>query len=386
MKGHTLMQTIARANRIFPGKENGIIVDFLDVFKYLKRALADYASGDDGATPVKDIELLLEQLNEAIRITDEFCNKLGIDLNNVITENRVFKNVSIFQAYVDTIVANDERRNEFKVLANTVDNLYESLRPDIFKMDFNPQKKEAILYLRGVIEGQIRPDKLEDAKYRINDLLDQSIMVAEDSRVYIINETGKEIDISKINIDELREIFKKKKYKNIEIISLRVHIEEKIKAMLRRNVTRTDFAERFRNIIDAYNAGGSQTDDFYEKILKFMDELRAEEERHIKEDLSEEELEIFDLLRKEKLTKNEEKRVKLAAKELYSSLMAKKAELFIVGWQNDAKPKERVRSAIINCLNNALPESYDRDIFAAKSNLIYQHIVDQAIMGYAWVA
>ena len=59
MKGHTLMQTIARANRVFPGKENGIIVDFLDVFKYLKRALADYASDDDGATPVKDIDVYL---------------------------------------------------------------------------------------------------------------------------------------------------------------------------------------------------------------------------------------------------------------------------------------------------------------------------------------
>ncbi|MCL2129068.1 MAG: type I restriction endonuclease subunit R [Treponema sp.] len=386
MKGHTLMQTIARANRVFPGKENGIIVDFLDVFKYLKRALADYASDGDGSMPVKDIELLLEQLNEAIAITREFCLKQDINLDNILTKNNVFKNLSLFSDYVDIIVANDETRNEFRVLANTVDNLYESLRPEIFKMNFDPHIKEAILYLRGVIEGKIRPDKLEEAKYRINELLDQSIMVAEDSRVYIINETGKEIDISKIDIDELREIFKHKRNKNIEISSLRVHIEKKIELMLHRNVTRTDFAERFRKIIDAYNSGGSETDDFYEKILKFMDELQEEETRHIKEDLSEEELEIFDLLRKDKLTKDEEKRVKLAAKELYSSLIAKKEELFIVGWQNDAKPRERVRSAIINCLDNALPPSYDRDIFAAKSNLVYQHIVDQAVTGYAWVA
>ena len=336
--------------------------------------------------PVKDIELLLEQLNEAIAITRKFCLNQGIDLNNILTENNVFQNLSLFSDYVDIIVANDETRNEFKVLANTVDNLYESLRPEIFKMDFDPRIKEAILYLRGVIEGKIRPDKLEEAKYRINELLDQSIMVAEESRVYIINETGREIDISKIDVDELREIFKNKRNKNIEISSLRVHIEKKIELMLRRNVTRTDFAERFRNIIDAYNSGGAEADDFYEKILKFMDELREEEERHIKEDLSEEELEIFDLLKKDKITKDEEKRVKLAAKELYSSLMAKKEDLFIVGWQNDAKPRERVRSAIINCLNNALPESYDRHIFTAKSNLVYQHIVDQAIMGYAWVA
>jgi len=189
-----------------------------------------------------------------------------------------------------------------------------------------------------------------------------------------------------MDIEELREMFKGIKNRNLEIANLREYIENKLTLLLHKNVTRSDFAERFRKIIDAYNAGGAQTDDFYEKILKFMEELRAEEERHIKEDLSEEELEIFDLLRKEKLTKDEEQRVKLAAKELYATLVSRKDELFVVGWQNDAMPKERVRSTIINCLNGALPESYDRDIFAAKSNRVYQHIVDQAMMGHAWVA
>jgi len=319
-------------------------------------------------------------------MTIAFCVKQGIDLDRVVAESNVFQNLYLFADYANIVVGNDEIRNEFKVLANTADNLYESLRPDIFKMDFDPRYKDAILYLHGVVEGKIRPDKLDAAKERINELLDQSVMVAEATRAYTINESGKEIDISKMDIDELREMFKRVRNKNLEIANLREHIEKKIEQMLRKNVTRSDFAERFRNIIDAYNAGGSQTDDFYEKVLKFMEELRAEEERHIKEELSEAELEIFDLLRKEKLTKDEEQRVKLAAKELYATLVSRKSELFIVGWQNDAKPKERVRSAIISCLNDALPESYDRDIFAAKSDRVYQHIVDQAMMGYAWVA
>jgi len=385
MKGHTLMQAIARANRVFPGKENGIIVDFLDVFKYLKRALADYASDEEGIVPVKNIDLLLEQLNEAIERTLGFCLKQGIDLKRVITGDDVFHNLSLFYDFANTIVGNDEISNEFKVLSNTVDNLYESLRPDIFKMDFDTRYKEAILYLRGVVEGKIRPEKLEAARERIDDLLDQSVMVVKEARTYI-TEGGKEIDLSKIDIDELREMFKRIKNRNLEIASLREYIERQIERMLRKNVTRSDFAERFKNIIDAYNAGGSQTDDFYEKILAFMDELRYEEKRHIREELSEEELEIFDLLRKDKLTKNEEQRVKLAAKKLYATLISQRDDLFVVGWQNDAKPKERVRSTIINCLNDALPESYDRDTFAAKSNRIYQHIMDQATKGYSWTA
>lgn len=138
--------------------------------------------------------------------------------------------------------------------------------------------------------------------------------------------------------------------------------------------------------LQVYNAGGSQNDDFYEKLLKLMEELRAEEERHIKEDLSEAELELFDLLRKEHLTVDEEKRVKLAAKELYNTLTEKRKELFIVGWQNDPQPKERVKGEIVYILNKFLPESYDREIFLRKSTLVFDHIVDQAMTGYNWVA
>ena len=356
------------------------------MFKYLKRALVDYASGDDGNMPVKDIDKLLSQLYEAIDLANEFCLNNGVDLSKVVDETDVFKNLSLFEDYANIIVGNDDVKNEFSVLANTVDGLYESLRPDIFKMEYNPIQKDAILYLKAVIDGKIRPEKIESAQAKINELLDQSVITADDARKYTITDSGKELDLSKLDIDELRSQFKVLKNKNLEIANLRKYIEEKLGKMLRRNVTRSNFAERFRNIIDEYNSGGSQNDDFYEKLLKLMEELRAEEERHIKEELSEAELEIYDLLRKEKLTADEEKKVKLAAKELYNTLLAKKQELFVVGWQNDAQPKERVKSEIVTILNAFLPECYDREIFTQKSSIVFNHIVDQAITGYNWVA
>ena len=116
------------------------------------------------------------------------------------------------------------------------------------------------------------------------------------------------------------------------------------------------------------------------------EKLRAEEERHIKEELSEAKLELFDLLRKEQLTVDEEKRVKLAAEELYNTLTEKCNELFIVGWQNDPQPKERAKGEIVYILNKFLPESYDREVFLRKSTLVFDHIVDQAITDYNWLA
>ena len=104
MKGHTLMQTIARANRVYNGKECGLIIDYLDVFKYLKRALADYASDDGGLMPVKDVERLLEQLYEAIDLTRVFCLSHNVDLGKVVEDGDTFKNLSIFEDYANIIV------------------------------------------------------------------------------------------------------------------------------------------------------------------------------------------------------------------------------------------------------------------------------------------
>jgi type I restriction enzyme R subunit len=385
MKGHTLMQAIARANRVFPGKDNGIIVDYLEVFKYMKRALADYASSEDDKMPVKNIEELVVLLDQAIENITVFCSAIGVDINQLVTTEDTFKKLDLFEKYADIILQNDEWKNEFKVYSNTIEMLYESLRPDIFKMDWSNPLKEAILYLRGIINGKIRPEKLEEARKKIDKLLDQSI-IAEQPAVYAISKPSKEIDLSKLNIEELRAQIKKVKYKNIEIANLRDYIAKKLEQMLKKNITRSNFAEMFQNIIDNYNAGGSTNDDFFEKLLEFMEKLQAEEERHIKEELTEEELELFDLLRKEKLTAAEEKKVKLAAKMLYETLMSKKSELFVIGWHNDPQPKEKVKSEIITVLDSFLPESYDRDVFTVKSNVVYEHIVDQAVTGFGWIA
>lgn len=387
MKSHTLMQTIARANRVFENKECGLIVDHINVFKHLKRALADYASSDTIDMPVKDIKQLFNKLNESIDITCKFCKDNNAELNDIVDEDEVFKNINKFLSYANSIIGNDEIKNEFIVLSNTVENIYESLKPEIFAMQFDKKPyKEAILYLRDIIRGKIRPEKIESAQDRINQLLDQSVLATEDARKYIINEEGKELNLAIIDIDELKADIKQVTNKNLVISDIRKLVEDKLEIMLKKNKTRTKFAERFKRIIEDYNAGGSMNMDFYEKLLELMKQMKEEEARHVKEDLTEEELEIFDLLCKDSLTKEEEKKVKLAAKSLYQTLIDNKKELFIVDWQNDPTPREKVKSKIISVLNEYLPDSYDRMIFQTKSDIIFEHIVEQATMGYNWFA
>lgn len=141
---------------------------------------------------------------------------------------------------------------------------------------------------------------------KIAELLDESVVVdgaevlkaQQKDAEYQIIQKGKTWDLSKINFDKLREEFKQATYKHIEIADLRAFLQHKLELMLQQNATRTDFAQRLQQIIDTYNAGGSSTENYYEDLMQFTEDLRAEDERHIREGLNEDELELFDLLKK----------------------------------------------------------------------------------------
>ncbi|MEH7277133.1 type I restriction endonuclease subunit R [Neobacillus vireti] len=388
MKGHTLMQAIARANRVAPGKTSGIVVDYLNIFKYMKKALGEYAAtNEDNEMPVKDINNLIELINQTLEETEEFCSSIKIDLGAIIESDDTFKRLELFKDYANIILGNDENKNQFKVYSNLAENLYEASKPEIFSTSWGNPLLKVVLYLRGIIDGTVRDDKIDNTKIKINELLDQSIEAAkvESNGEYGIVKT-KVIDLSKLDIDKIREQFKQTPYKNIEISDLRVFIEEKLSAMLNKNVTRTKFSEMYSKIIDRYNSGGSENENFYEELIKFVEKMKDEDERHIKENLTEEELELFDLLKKEKLTKKEEQQVKLSAKKLYEALLEEKNGLLIIDWYKDEQPKLKVQSKVQDVLDKTLPQSYDRVIFKEKLDIVFNHIVDRAITGYSFVA
>lgn len=389
MKGHTLMQAIARANRVFPTKTCGIIVDYVNVFKYMKKALSDYASGDDDTEfPAKDIDQLIVNIDSCIDETDAFLKEMGIDLDKIIAEASTFDKLDELRAAYNKIIATDDAKDRFKVLANTTINLYEAAKPEIFEQSWTNEKFSPISYLHGLFYNYIDDEKINRARLRMAQVLDTSISsnvnVDADSE-YVIH-GSKVIDLSKIDVDELRLEIKKTPYKAIEIDDLKKYLEEALQKMINKNCTRVKFSERFKGIVDRYNAGGSENEDYYEQLIKLLEEMQAEQKRADTEGLSEEELEVYDLLIKgKKLTKAEEQKVKLAAKNLYKKLTEEKATLMVVDWYKDDQPTERVKNAIKESLNIDLPECYDKDSFNAKTILLLNHFIDMAVQGYGWV-
>ena len=389
MKGHTLMQAIARANRVFPTKTCGIIVDYVNVFKYMKKALSDYASGDDDTEfPAKDIDQLIVNIDSCIDETDAFLKEMGIDLDKIIAEASTFDKLDELRAAYNKIIATDDAKDHFKVLANTTINLYEAAKPEIFEQSWTNEKFSPISYLHGLFYNYIDDEKINRARLRMAQVLDTSISsnvnVDADSE-YVIH-GSKVIDLSKIDVDELRLEIKKTPYKAIEIDDLKKYLKEALQKMINKNCTRVKFSERFKGIVDRYNAGGSENEDYYEQLIKLLEEMQAEQKRADTEGLSEEELEVYDLLIKgKKLTKAEEQKVKLAAKNLYKKLTEEKATLMVVDWYKDDQPTERVKNAIKESLNIDLPECYDKDSFNAKTILLLNHFIDMAVQGYGWV-
>ncbi len=396
MKDHTLMQTIARANRVTSwqvsgiSKANGEIVDYYNVFRNMKKALKDYGQGQEGLDelPVKDKEALFKLLDDAIEQGLAFCREKEVKLDEVLAQADVFTRLGRFNKCADRLLKNDEWRKSFNVYENTISSLYEACRPEVLTRG-KGRVVAAFEYLRGVVDSLIGEADIDRVEKRIADLLDTSVVVdqtriGEKPGEYRSIRQGRHWDLSKIDFEKLKHDFYQATYKNIEIADLRAFLEHKLQEMLSRNVTRVDFAQRLQQIIDRYNSGGSSTDNSYDDLIKFTKELRNEDERHVREGLTEDELELFDLLKKDGMTKAEIQKVRLAAKALLHRLLEEHPKVLVQDWYRDNQSQKVVRSAVEQVLDKNLPVTYDRAIFKAKCDNVFGLMLDQANHGRKW--
>lgn len=387
MKNHTLMQTIARANRVFKEKVNGLIVDYIGVFRDLQKALAIYGSGSSGALqpgelPVQDKQALVNVLREKITETRQFLTIYQIDLDKII-EAESFEKVRLLTDAVDELLITDDVKRQFLTYSLDVDRLFTAILPDMSANEFGVERK-AIVILAQKIRSLNPPADISDVMGGVEQILDDSI--APLGQGYVIKAPiGKSIgeghsikpshwvDISKIDFEALRKQFEKS-HKRIEIEKLRGLINSKLKQMVRLNHSRMNYYEQFQQMIAEYNSGAKNTDEMFAQLVAFAQNLSAEEQRGIGENLSEEELAIFDILTRPqlKMSKQEKDKVKEVAKELLVTL---KAERLVLDWRKNQKTRAGVKLAIEETLDH-LPELYDPELYKEKCDSVYEHVYD----------
>lgn len=374
MRNHTLMQTIARANRVWREKQNGLIVDYVGIFRDLQKALAIYGtargSTKPGDLPIKDKLELVKLLRQAIRETTVFCRERGVDLE-AIRDASGFQREKLKEDAVATFVIDDKTRRRFMESVGHVEKLFKSLLPDPAANEFGPLRK-VVSVIAEKIRSEIPPADISEVMEQVDELLDKS--VSTEGYVIRPSATGNNyIDLSKIDFEALKAKFGKGR-KPIEVQKLRGQIAQKLVRMVRINRTRMNFLEEFQKMIDEYNSGASNLETLFDRLMAFTRRLSEEEKRGIAEQLTEEELVIFDLLTKPdmKLSKAEEIEVKKVARELLETL---KNEKLVLDWKKRQATRAAVRLTVDNVLDR-LPRVYTPQIYEVKCEQVYQHVFE----------
>ncbi|MDI6740306.1 MAG: type I restriction endonuclease subunit R [Candidatus Edwardsbacteria bacterium] len=377
MRNHTLMQTIARANRVYPGKVSGLIVDYAGVFCNLERALAIYGAGGgagDGRKPVEDKAALVAALRQALAETRGLCQEHGVNLA-AIQAAEGFARVGLLDDAVEALVASEEIKLRYLDLTNTVLRLYKAVLPDPAAREFAAEVSP-LQVIADKIRALTRPADISQVMQQVEGLLDQSIA----TEGYVIREPRSPfdadhwLDLSKIDFEKLAEKFKRGRRRTLNE-KLKGTVAQKLMVLVRQNRTRMDYLEQFQAMIDAYNAGSLNAEELFQQLVAFAQSLNEEEQRGVGEQLSEEELALFDLLTKPQieLSDAEREKVKATARELLAALKQSK---LVLDWRKRQQTRAEVRVTIEKLLDQGLPEVYTPLLFAQKTTAVYEHVYD----------
>ena len=374
LKAHTLMQTIARANRVNEGKSNGLIVDYIGIVKALRKALADYtvnAAGAGSTDPTVDKAELIARILETIAAAKAFLAENDFDLQTLIDATG-FHKMSLIQLGANAVCGSLEDRKTFTSYASELKKLVKYLDRD----DITGQTRkeyEAISAIYGELQKKRKHVDNTDLMVEINGIINQYISVEEPAPV--AEGARRRFDISAIDFDLLRREFAKAKKRNLILKDLDELIQERIAGLLFANPNRINYYERYQEIITAYNSEQDRAtiEKTFMDLIDLANSLDSEEQRYVREGFtSDEELSMYDLLFRDDLSKNEIKKIKEVAVDLLQKLKQKIAELD--HWTDKQETKAAVDNLIRDTLWAELPESYDEISISEYRQRIYEYV------------
>lgn len=382
IKGHTLMQTIARANRVYDDeKENGLIVDYGNVYQQLKEAYSVYGEGGrDGAVganegsgeqrPFDELAGLETELKQAITDTRNYLATLDFKLGDLLDASAM-KRLAAVAHGADAVRRNETTRTTFETMARNVFRKYKALYPE-------PQAKkhtrrfEAIEAIYKNLNQQVRSADVSSIIAELQVLVSDSVSVISE----LAEEPETAIDLSSLDFEKLKEAFAKKGQKNTLVFNLQEAVNRQLEQMLRNNPLRIEFYERYQEIIEEYNAGKDQhsLEETFGNIIELINDLGTEETRHVREGLVDDEsLAIFDLLREgKKLSAKEQRPVADVAEQLLQEL--KDRALHIERWRESRQVKAEVRTTIYDRLVHLPPSLYTDIEVTDRTGAVYQFV------------
>lgn len=373
LKAHTLMQTIARANRVSAGKSNGLIIDYIGIVKALRKALADYTAnvgGIGGLDPTVDKEQLIHRILETIGKAELFLSGKGINLTELIHAID-FEKLYYLQKAANAVCDSLEDKKTFTTYASELNRLVKYAdREDLF--GHTRKKFEAISAIYGELQKKRKYINTVDLMIQIHNIINEHIKVEELSGA--LCDAHRRFDISAINFDLLRKEFARAQTKNLVMKDLEELIQQRLDGLLFTNPNRVNYYERYQQIIKDYNAEQDRAniEKTFMDLMDLAEQMTKEEQRYAREDFdNDEELSLYDMLFRDNLTKAEIQKLKEVASVLLHKIKVKIAELD--HWTDKQETKAEVDNLIRDTLWEKLPECYDELSISGYRQKIYEY-------------
>ena len=369
LKAHTLMQTIARANRVAEGKSNGLIVDYVGIIKALRKALADYTANisGSGADPTIDKDELIAKLYECISSIDELLAKHDLKLD-MLSEAEGFDKLNLLRKAADELSSDKTVQKSFKAYAAQLKKIMKYIdRDDIDDNTRSIVNAAAAIY--DVLTKKRNHAPNVDLTVTINGILNDYVRVEK----HISKE--KSFDISLIDFYKLSSEFKRTQNKHLLLRDIKEAVEQQLKKMMAVNPRRVNFYEHYQEIIDAYNRAQDKAsiEQTFMELMKMAQQMTDEQQRYIREGLSSEsELALFDIMMKKDLSDDDKKQLKQASHELMKAI--KTVQQKTDSWKDKEVGTSQMKVAIRNVLWNNLPQSYSDDEIAVYENRVFTYV------------
>lgn len=373
LQAHTLMQTIARANRVNEGKSNGLIVDYIGIVKALRKALADYTAnvgGDGGTDPTVDKDKLIARILETIATTKLFLQERNFELQALI-DAVDFAKLALIQTGANAVCGTIEDKKAFNTYASELKRLMKYLnRDDVIGQA--RKEYEAITAIYGELQKKRKHTDITDLMVEINGIINEFVQMENPTNG---NAPSRQFDISEIDFDKLRKEFARVKSKNLVLKDLQEVIQQKLDRMMFTNPNRINYYERYQQIINDYNAEMDQAtiEKTFMELLALANSMNQEEQRYVREGFaSDEELSLYDMLFRDDLTKSDMKKLKEVSVDLLQKIKTKIAELD--HWTDKQETKAAVDNLIRDTLWAELPESYTEIQISEYRQRIYEYV------------
>ena len=374
MKAHTLMQTIARANRVAEGKTNGLIIDYIGIVKALRQALADYtanpAGGNGGNDPTVNKEELIKHVLEAIAAATAFLQEHDFVLDRLIRAENFMK-LFLLKEAANAMCETAEIRKTYCTYATTLLKLWKYLDREDITADMK-QQKDAIEAIYKELQKKRQHADITDLSVAINEIVNDHLEIEATTAA---DDGPTRFDISGINFELLRREFAKSREKNLLMKDIQELLQERIAQMLAQNPSRINFYEKYQQIIHDYNNEQNRVtiEKTFEELMKLSNELTEEEKRYVREGFeNDEQLSMYDVLMKDDLSKDDIKKLKTVAKELLEKIKA------LLATMDHPFDKQETKAAIIitirDILWQELPESYSEENITQYRDAVYNYV------------